>query len=214
MTPIPRATNETRRTGLLREFRDFNLVQKLRSGHYPTETGEKWKLSHLLFSAEQELVQYDVEIARLQSQINSLQNEKKGLEGRISFSQSLLSPIRKVPREVLTEIFEWLNVLDSVRTRRDEGIYIRDQKVESAVLNVGHVCAYWRNILHSTDSIWSRLIFGLDILSDPDGMDDQRGAKFLDWVLPKSGDSPLQISFEAYPLVESHNTAVGKQGTE
>ena len=104
---------------LLEKLRSCNLPQKLRANQYPSISTEKSQLTHFLASGDDELSLYDKEIARLQARIVLLETEKQDLVDDLSFVHSLLSPVRRIPQEILQEVFSWLNRTEGCASIQD-----------------------------------------------------------------------------------------------
>ncbi|KAF9058925.1 hypothetical protein BDP27DRAFT_1203166, partial [Rhodocollybia butyracea] len=59
----------------------------------------------LLLSIDEDLDGYESEIHRLQIRIADIQNRRERLKTHAKCLRSLLSPIRKLPNELLTSVF-------------------------------------------------------------------------------------------------------------
>ncbi|KAK0434884.1 hypothetical protein EV421DRAFT_1717141, partial [Armillaria borealis] len=90
----------------------------------------------------------DVEIADLQERFNSLISNARSLQSQLRHL-AILSPIRRLPTELLQEIF--LRCIDD-KPFRDicpEGGYASE-----APVIFGRVCSRWRTVSFSTPSLW------------------------------------------------------------
>jgi hypothetical protein len=103
---------------------------------------------------EKELAQIDSllefprkQLSELTSKIDDLLQQQKRLKAFISAHEALTSPVRRLPREILQEIF--LHCLPSdhlpILCRRE------------APLVLTRICRHWRDLAQSTPSIWSAL---------------------------------------------------------
>ncbi|THU92110.1 hypothetical protein K435DRAFT_216885 [Dendrothele bispora CBS 962.96] len=61
-----------------------------------------------LSDAEKDLADYDTEIIRLETTISALKHKRTHLERYLANCRSLLSPIRRLPLEILTLVFLYL----------------------------------------------------------------------------------------------------------
>lgn len=59
----------------------------------------------MLLDAEKDSKQYDLEISQLQLRVLQLQEEQKLLDKHVERLKSLSAPIRRLPVEILTQIF-------------------------------------------------------------------------------------------------------------
>jgi hypothetical protein len=84
----------------LHKLRTFDIYSHLRSNRAsPTEVSE------LIEDLRHEVEEYDQEIGRLYSAIFALQNKKKELLVYEKKLKWFLSPVRKLPKEIVSEIF-------------------------------------------------------------------------------------------------------------
>ncbi|KAK0207697.1 hypothetical protein IW262DRAFT_1418887 [Armillaria fumosa] len=120
---------------------------------------------HLL-SLRQSLSRLESLTALIQTQIDSTSTAKHQFE-------SISAPIRRLPRDILLEIFS----LSFSRGARDYP------------WTLGHVCHWWRDIVHSSPMLWSVVV--LVPPYNPDIIETQ---------LQRSGNVPLSvyISIESY----------------
>ncbi|KAJ6447809.1 hypothetical protein C8R47DRAFT_149030 [Mycena vitilis] len=94
------------------------------------------------------LQRLEKQITRLKEQLAQLKSERTRLYGYRVQHKSMLSPIRRMPTEVLGEIFAWASVVsDSSR------LYDTQSTRTSWVLS--HICHRWRAIALATPALWS-----------------------------------------------------------
>ncbi|KAJ7139414.1 hypothetical protein C8R44DRAFT_549369, partial [Mycena epipterygia] len=96
-------------------------------------------------SAQRDLTELEHDLARAQRTVQTLTASRKTLRKFIASERALLSPIRSLPRELLSEIF--------VHHARRFAAH-RDYIV--AALVVSQVCAGWRGVAHATAVLWVR----------------------------------------------------------
>ncbi|KAF5356625.1 hypothetical protein D9758_008250 [Tetrapyrgos nigripes] len=87
------------------------------------------------------------EINQLERRLSSLRDVRRGLELRASRYRSLLSPIRRLPPELLSYVFEFACADPALI-----GSYLRSFPVQ-----ISQVCTSWRNLARSTPKLWSLL---------------------------------------------------------
>ncbi|KAJ7846270.1 hypothetical protein B0H13DRAFT_2093563 [Mycena leptocephala] len=93
----------------------------------------------------------DDKIAKLRDRLNCLEQERVSLLSYWTRNQAILSPLRRLPPEVLGEIFSW--TLPSTEESRDRF------SIGDSPWVLTHTSAYWRAVSISTSSLWSRFIF-------------------------------------------------------
>ncbi|KAF7343726.1 ABC protein [Mycena sanguinolenta] len=87
----------------------------------------------------------DAEISRLQDQLKQLQDERASLAEYHAQNTTILSPMRRIPSEILGEIF--LSSLPSKCAL----------KVQDSPWVLTHVCRLWRAVAVSNSSLWTRI---------------------------------------------------------
>ncbi|KIK59265.1 hypothetical protein GYMLUDRAFT_675397 [Collybiopsis luxurians FD-317 M1] len=131
-----------------------------------------------------------VELAQLRALIQDTRNALKTctdekthaqLEQILRFQESLLSPIRTLPPEILYEIFKFLVT----------SINFTPFKLQGSVFTLTWVCFWWRNCALSHTTLWSSYTVGAAYLWDRN--------LSVDWLLKeclsRSGNySPLNIT--------------------
>ncbi|KAJ6484208.1 hypothetical protein C8R45DRAFT_1148600 [Mycena sanguinolenta] len=90
------------------------------------------------------LASLDAEIARLEERVRELSAERTALSKYHAHNTRILSPVRRIPVEILSEIFLWAS--PSVYDVFDP---------EGSPWTLTHVCAKWRAIALSKPSLWS-----------------------------------------------------------
>ncbi|THU78886.1 hypothetical protein K435DRAFT_699142, partial [Dendrothele bispora CBS 962.96] len=113
------------------------------------------RINSLLHDAEKDLDDYDTEIARLETAISLLKRKRACLEGHMVKYRSLLSPIRRLPPELLSLIF----LLCRGELENRFILYESGTKMPAVVLT--QVCTGWRQVALDTPSIWSNTSFYL-----------------------------------------------------
>ncbi|KAJ7123622.1 hypothetical protein C8R44DRAFT_559888, partial [Mycena epipterygia] len=98
-----------------------------------------------------QLAAVEHEISRLCEQMQSLEEECASLSGHLLTNTAVLSPLRRMPAEVLGEIFSW--TLPSVNTLRLWGFGVGDSP-----WLLTHISSRWRTVGLSTPALWSLLV--------------------------------------------------------
>ncbi|KAF9026741.1 hypothetical protein BDZ89DRAFT_922930, partial [Hymenopellis radicata] len=87
----------------------------------------------------------DARLAELQSAANALVQERNQLVRYANSFKSLLSPIRRLPPELLMEIFQHA----CAHTSRDDSFYHTSSRWA-----IPHVCREWRRVALSCPPFW------------------------------------------------------------
>lgn len=105
---------------------------------------DRSKVEQVLNDGEKDLEEFSTEILRLQSRLMFLEHRRDRLQSHLRAYCSLISPIRRLPDDVLRVVF---------------GHHCSDESSGHRPLLVGAVCSHWRYIALSTPLLWSRINF-------------------------------------------------------
>jgi hypothetical protein len=94
-------------------------------------------------NARSDQVRLDEDLERTKARFDQLLRERQGLSHFIETHQGFISPVRRIPSEVISEIFIHCLPLTSSFYRP-----------EDAPLVLGRVCRAWRSIAFSTPKLW------------------------------------------------------------
>jgi hypothetical protein len=119
----------------------------------------------------------------LQSRISAIQAQKNELTFHQIRLKSLLSPIRKLPREILIEIFSHCNLKISLG------------RPDFQTKPLGRVCSSWHPAIISTPRIWSNIEY---FISDRSSNEESRMQNQLSHILELSGSCPLSVMMYCY----------------
>ncbi|KAE9396939.1 hypothetical protein BT96DRAFT_824013, partial [Gymnopus androsaceus JB14] len=123
-----------------------DLYAKNRSNDIPNSEVERAQLESFIERNSSDLQRYDDAIARLQDQRNQL-------DKIVQYLKSLISPIRKLPPDVLGEIFELVTADQFIELKihryRARGI--------GRVFRLTWICSWWRKLNLSRPTLWSRI---------------------------------------------------------
>lgn len=75
-------------------------------------------VQNLLYKAEKSLTDVDTQIERMQASISRLSERREHITANIQAYRTVLHPLRRLPREVILEIFEWCVAVLVVRNFR------------------------------------------------------------------------------------------------
>ncbi|KAF7357887.1 hypothetical protein MVEN_00834900 [Mycena venus] len=151
------------------------------------------QIKALLFEPSQRLKRLDDEIAVLQKALDKLSKERDALSAYVEAHEVLMSPIRRLPLDILEHIF-----VACLPTHRNCVM-----SAQEAPVILGRICSYWRTISLATPRLWSRLhIVEPTGLEQPNSLNTLRRLQRLevaDLWLRRSGECPLSISLNPSP---------------
>ncbi|KAJ7913904.1 hypothetical protein B0H13DRAFT_2003971 [Mycena leptocephala] len=180
------------------------FASKLGTNYCPKDE-EVVEIKGLLILPTLRLKLLDDEIADLQQAIDELARERRGLRAYVEAHQALISPFRRLPVDLIQEIF-----LACMPTHRNCVM-----SASEAPVLLGRICSSWRVISISTPRLWSRVH-----VVDPTPPDrptstlyEEKLAQRLETTktwLARSGQCPLSISLasmrlpgEEFPMLET-----------
>ncbi|KAJ7689577.1 hypothetical protein B0H17DRAFT_1066199 [Mycena rosella] len=165
------------------------FTSKLGTNYCPPDD-EIAEIENLLAEPEVRLKCLDDEIASLQRSIDELEDERIRLRAYVEAHRALISPIRRLPLDIIEEIF-----IACLPTHRNCVM----SAMEAPVI-LGRICSWWRAISLSTPRLWSRLHIvepacprNNPAIFEP--MLVQRFEATRTW-LSRSGNCPLSISLK------------------
>jgi len=168
------------------------------------ESSEKIRITETRIATQRKIAVLNSKISALQSQIDSRQSQKDILDHQLSRCRSLLAPIRRLPEELLLEIFKHLIphpidlYLDDVNAREElnRGGF-RMLVLSTSPRNVlQQVCRLWKSLVLHTPSMWTNLAF--DRLLEDQIITEHAypSSCTLDELLARSKQLPLDIDIE------------------
>jgi hypothetical protein len=120
-------------------------VPDLLGGHYIASESQVQMICDTISVAQAGISRLDDEITRLNAVLDGLTRKRDALQTYTNLHTALVAPIRRLPPEVLSEIFLYYNDENNVP-------YIRLNK---APLLLGGMCSRWRTIALSTPRLWN-----------------------------------------------------------
>ncbi|KAK7040196.1 hypothetical protein VNI00_010002 [Paramarasmius palmivorus] len=115
--------------------------------NYSASSAEIGQIRDLLAQPMEELSRINTEIYRLKSTLAYLISQREKLQAFVNSHRALISPLRRLPPEVLSEIFVLCLPHECNPTRN----------VAEAPLLLTLVCKQWRQVALSTARLWSAL---------------------------------------------------------
>ncbi|KAJ7750815.1 hypothetical protein B0H16DRAFT_1549223 [Mycena metata] len=153
-------------------------------------------LSSTLSAITNELARYDAEIAELKTRLEQLAIERAAFQARYSDYTGLLAPIRRLPSELLVDIFGLCG--DSSPTITDfNGVFAPlhtelARLAHAPILTLSQVCARWHGIALGTPALWARIDLEGALWTAPHRFEDI--ISLLRSVLERSADHSLSVT--------------------
>ncbi|KAJ7138216.1 hypothetical protein C8R44DRAFT_607338, partial [Mycena epipterygia] len=122
----------------------------LNSNEVPLDS-DSINIKSVISTARVRLAVVEDELSRLRERMESLEKEHAALSSHLAQNNSILSPLRRMPPEVLGEIFSW--TLPSVGVLREGHLGVA---VSPWVLT--HISSRWRTVSLSSPSLWSLVV--------------------------------------------------------
>ncbi|KAF9059695.1 hypothetical protein BDP27DRAFT_454480 [Rhodocollybia butyracea] len=138
------------------------IENDLRSEYGPFVKPPK-RVKEILALADKDIEDYDFEIARLREQLTIIEAQKEQLGTQRAKLRALLSPMRKMPNEILFRILRQVceeNVIQHGLYQRWDG---KDDVLTSSATTylpavaVSSVCSRWRELTRASPSFWANM---------------------------------------------------------
>ncbi|KIM44128.1 hypothetical protein M413DRAFT_443171 [Hebeloma cylindrosporum] len=160
---------------------------KLNTNYVPGDT-EIAEIKQYVSSVHHKLTQYDARIAELEAALQEITKKRTELHTIVSAHEALISPLRRLPPEILQLIFVWC-----LPQNHNSVMHAS----EAPVL-LGRVCSEWRRISLATPEVWASLhIVPPNVNFSNPGSSAARFERKRELVkmwLERSGACPLSIS--------------------
>ncbi|KAF7366672.1 F-box domain-containing protein [Mycena sanguinolenta] len=137
------------------ETRHYTLLNT----NEPPDDSELTFIHSVVSETSARLTRLDDEISKLQEKLKQLEDERATLLSYRTRNKAILSPLRRMPPEVLSEIFSW-TLLPTI-----DALGIGFHMAQSPWL-LTRISSRWRAVCLSTTSLWSRIVIDYG-LSDP-----------------------------------------------
>ncbi|KAK7039150.1 hypothetical protein VNI00_010054 [Paramarasmius palmivorus] len=132
----------------------------LRLNTLPSHTELRQEHSYLE-REERELRRYNQEITRLQQALGQLEVQRRALLERMECRRSWIAPIRRLPAEVLEEIFDIVCQPYSL-----EISFYQKPGERARTMILSHVSYQWRRIVGRCARLWSRICINVEASND------------------------------------------------
>ncbi|KAK6977618.1 hypothetical protein R3P38DRAFT_3123855 [Favolaschia claudopus] len=162
---------------------DSPFASRLGTNYCPTDD-EVLEIREFIAEPTRQILALDNEIAQLRGTIEKLEKKRKSLNPYVEAHQALISPMRRISQDVLSEIF-----IACLPTHRNCVM-----SASEAPLLLGRVCSSWRTLSLATPRLWASLHVVERSLSY-----DVRTIRLeaIKMWLGRSGQRPLSISLHS-----------------
>ncbi|KAF7362453.1 F-box domain-containing protein [Mycena venus] len=188
------------------------LHKIVRSNDFPTHV-QASHCQEIISSAPAELDRYEVEILRLRAILDKMEHDRALVDDYLRLCRYTVSPIRRLPSEILTEIFSFFlpaisggtdpsSTLGTPGLKHEDAVEEELARVANAdLLRISQVCPRWHQLIMGTPSLWSVLGLNLHLWHGP-----SRGRMMavLQSSLERGGDFPLDLRVQVRGLY-GHN---------
>ncbi|KAJ6543030.1 hypothetical protein B0H19DRAFT_1035459 [Mycena capillaripes] len=172
------------------------LLQLLRSNSAPpTES----YLRSIIASSPADVARYDEEIEQIQVVLNRLISERDALQEYSHGCGSAFAPVRRLPTEILTEIFALCSPTPILYCDGTQEIPtdVFKRTAQHYLSQLSQVCSSWYRTVMGTPSLWATI--EVDLTYDP--ATPKQIDKYVEHLarsLDRSGLCPLTIQLNAY----------------
>ncbi|KAJ7061264.1 hypothetical protein C8F01DRAFT_1139452 [Mycena amicta] len=191
-----------------------NIHSILRANSHPTGATAAHIRSYIV-KAPAELERYDAEMEAVQEILKRLEFERWAVKKYAKMCKSTLAPIRRLPPEVLLEVFRFRSPMettinDDYQDHDDDDDDVHDfywdnpkARATPDLLVVAQVCAHWRTLILRTASLWTTFDANFSRRAS-----DDINLRKLALCLGHSGSLPLDVklsgSYQPLALLLKH----------
>ncbi|KAF8806014.1 hypothetical protein BYT27DRAFT_7141519 [Phlegmacium glaucopus] len=160
-----------------------HLLSLLRSGHVP-EANEKASILTSIEECAGQIDSMNTQLSRLKSIMNKLKRRRSELDLQMTHQSGLLSPIRRLPNELLSEILLY-----------SSGGRVDVCSPRSDIWKFEKVCKRWREVSLSSE-VWSSIDVPLESMTPwKPGTPMAMVTHLVDLCLRRSRDRSLSVKF-------------------
>lgn len=155
-------------------------------------------LQRLIVGAERDISTLDAKLKSLEDMLASCQRNRQQASSELELSKRVLSPIRRLPREVIAEIV--LHALQSSKIP-DKWSVVATLDTRMGPWKYGQVCRIWREAVLSFPQLWTH--FRFDQATTPHSMKPRRYENLMTMLVERSQKLPISFVFDEQALHES-----------
>ncbi|KAJ7633325.1 hypothetical protein DFH06DRAFT_1303425 [Mycena polygramma] len=169
-------------------------LRKMLLSNAPLPPSMEATVHHVIRTAPAELERYDAEIERLQGLLSRLASERRALVDHSVAFRKVSIPIRRLPVELLTEIFQ-VSVPSKENTMNPHASTSGqelDRLAKRSLLELSQVSSLWHNIVVGTPQLWSTIFVDTSRWGEPPASADMC-LSLIRRSLIRSRDCPLVL---------------------
>ncbi|KAJ7471087.1 hypothetical protein FB451DRAFT_1135382, partial [Mycena latifolia] len=160
-----------------------------------------------IFTLSDELARFDVKITKLQEQLDDLRSQRAAFQSHYDDFHGLLSSIRRLPSEILVDIFRFCWNVEPPTDIDDESPLLSLQRLANApLLVVSQVCARWHSVVLGTPSLWGRIEVDSVLWSDTIG--GETAMRLLQFALERGANHPITLTVTSTARESVHGPAL------
>ncbi|KIK50937.1 hypothetical protein GYMLUDRAFT_50895 [Collybiopsis luxurians FD-317 M1] len=174
------------------------IFEQLRRGTFVTSFSRLSEVDPLYEDSSSRLVEYDYNIAQLEEALGKLKNTRDSFKHSIDAVKSLCAPVRRLPEDVLIEIFAIYADLVGNRWSDNYSLTLYASQLPGQVpcifspyLELSWICSYWRKVVFERPTFWSS--FSLAFSAPPNAERETELNALLSDCLSRSKDTPLDL---------------------
>ncbi|KAJ7431943.1 hypothetical protein B0H11DRAFT_2261277 [Mycena galericulata] len=154
---------------------------------------------HVQGESPADLARYDAEIERVRATLSRLISERTELESYANGCRSVFSPVRRLPTEVLVEIFDMCTPpeADQISVPGTPQVEIK-RLGKHHLYQLSAVCWRWYNIVMGSPRLWSTLVVDTSLWGET-GTSSKKLIDALELSLKRGADFPLRIQAVVVP---------------
>ncbi|KIK62062.1 hypothetical protein GYMLUDRAFT_562989 [Collybiopsis luxurians FD-317 M1] len=155
-------------------------------------------LDPFLQDAIPRLFEYDHRIALLEGAFQKLKDARDGFKRSVDLRRSLISPVRRLPEDILVEIFLlYIQDCGTVQGEERRTYFLtlsEERRVFSPNFTLSSVCSLWRRVVFSRPTFWSSFALDLGLLGAYEGK--SKITAVLSECLSRSANARLSLYME------------------
>jgi len=184
------------------------VAQELLQNNYVPSDAEISQIASLIDGVERDVCRYDSEIRRLPNTLITLKTRREELQRYRDEYKTLLSPIRKVPYDVLHIIFsmccsDFSGCLSMPKSRG-----IQSPRIIATTLALSQTCTFWRKIVANVPHLWSTMSVNLAVITD----DRHDALNLVELYLERSSSTLLTLDVFAFNRYGEHVESLSNWG--
>ncbi|KAJ7748334.1 hypothetical protein B0H16DRAFT_1725520 [Mycena metata] len=109
------------------------------------------------------LSHHDKSISRLRAQLTQLEEERVSIATDLSRNMGIISPLRRMPPEIILEIFGW-TLPSEQETVKHSTI---NATMQDSPWSLGRICSRWRTVALASQCLWSFIGIDCNVLVEP-----------------------------------------------